>query len=95
MLSAPRPARALTALRQADRAVGLAERAFSRHQYADALSWSLLAYRQARIGAAAAGVDVDRSDAQAKRAQAPARQAESAHQPGEFIDTLDGPRGAP
>lgn len=94
-LEAPRPDRALAALRLADVAVGRAERAFARHGYAESLLWAQEAYRQARRGAEAAGVDVGASDARARRAQVAARQSAAVHEPGEIVDSLDGPRGAP
>jgi hypothetical protein len=94
-LAAPHPERASDELRAADRAVAAAERAFSRHRYLRALRHAGRAYELAAQGAAEAGVDVPESERRAAQVRRAARQAEAAHQSDEFIDTLDGPRGAP
>ena len=94
-LAADRPAQARRHLTAADVAVGSSERSFARHDYQRALTWATLAYRLAVVGAEAAGVDVGATEQQARQARSADERAEQVHQPGDFIDTLDGhgPRG--
>jgi hypothetical protein len=95
-LAADRPRMARTALAAADRALGRAEGAFARHDYTGALRWADRAYRLARSGAQAAGVDTDASELQARQSRQADPRASDIHQPGEFIDTLEeGPRSQP
>jgi len=95
-LSADSPGRASDELRRADRAIGAAEDAFADHGYLSAIRSAEHAYELALEGAEEAGVDVEAFEAAARARSEAARAASSAHQPGEFIDTLeDGPRGQP
>jgi len=84
-------------LRRADRAIGVAESAFARHEYRVAWATAHAAYAAAAEGAREAGVDVDAFVAQRRIADQAARRASPVHQPGEFIDTLEpgGPRNQP
>ena len=81
-------------LRRADRLVGRAERAFAQRRYVQALGLAAEAYEWASRGAADAGVDVQRVEAEARVAAQAAREAGDVHtdEPA-IIDTLDGPRG--
>jgi hypothetical protein len=95
-LEADDPEDAYDELREADRAVGRAERLLAGHQYRDAMFAAQRAYNLAAEGAEDAGVDVDAVAKQMRQAQLSARQSTAVHQPGEFIDTLEeGPRSQP
>jgi hypothetical protein len=95
-LEADDPEEAYDELREADRAVGRAERLLAGHQYRDAMFAAQRAYNLAADGADDAGVDVDALVARMKMADQAARKASAVHQPGEFIDTLEvGPRSQP
>jgi len=84
-------------LRTADRLLGLATKAFARHDYRAAYAFAEGAYKQVVAAAKGAGVDAA-GVAKAMTAEAEAaRKTTEVHDPHEFIDTLapDGPRSQP
>jgi hypothetical protein len=78
-LEADDPEEAYDELREADRAVGRAERLLAGHQYRDAMFAAQRAYNLAADGADDAGVDVDALVARMKMADQAARKASAVH----------------
>ncbi|MET8151052.1 hypothetical protein ACIBSW_26780 [Actinoplanes sp. NPDC049668] len=90
--------RARGGLRAADVLLGLAVKAFARHDYRAAYAFAEGAYRQVVAAAKRAGVDAaGPAKAMAAEADAARRTGAAVHDPHEFIDTLapDSPRSQP
>jgi hypothetical protein len=90
--------RARGQLREADVLLGLAVKAFARHDYRVAYAFAEGAYRKVVAAAKRAGVDAaGPARAMAAEAEAARRTGSAVHEPHEFIDTLapDSPRSQP